>query len=514
MRAQITVIAGREKGQDFILEGRGSLTVGRSRENEISILDEKASRQHCKVQAEEGGFYLSDLNSLNGTHLNGRMIVRRRLSHGDRFRAGSTRFEFLLDGQPRPIRGAALVLGPVAIATRVLESRPLTLILPWLAAASVLLAVGGVCSTWLLGESKLSIDSSPPLAMVFIDGQYAGQTPLGEIKVPRGRHLVKVQKHGAHAYQRSVELGFKPVQVHAELEALPTGSLEIGTRPIGAEIYIDGEYRGMAPKTVDGLSVGPHLIRLSVPGYLAIEEKIFVPDGRAQRQTFTLKEEMVQFYEDQVQREPDNAAAFTELAHLHILGQRFEEAIEGLEAALSIVSEGKDTSNYAGRLTQEITKAYRADHYTYGDYNAIAKFRIMIEEMLERILDKYPNSQTFKLLLQFYQQAGRRDKIAALQEKLYRRNPNSWAAAKAHGAVLLGAGNYAEAKKVFDKARKSYPGTWETHYYYGLACLRGAKTKQDRADAVDAFETALRCTAKDKERTTILRVLREAKRGT
>jgi len=513
MRAQIIVIAGREKGQEFILEDRGSFTVGRSRENELSILDERASRKHCRIQTEEGGLFLSDLNSLNGTHLNGRMIVRRKLSHGDRFRAGSTRFEVLLDGQSRPRRGAALILGPVAVASRVLASRPLTLILPWLAAASVLLAVGSVCSTWLLGESKLTVDSSPPLAMVFIDGQYAGQTPLHEIKVPRGRHLVKVRKHGAHAYQTSVELGFRPVQVHAELAALPTGSLEIETHPIGAEVNIDGEYRGLAPKAVDGLSVGPHLVRISVPGYLAVEEKVFVPDGRAQKRIFTLKEEMVQFYEDQVQREPNNAAAFTELAHLHILGQRFEPAIEGLEAAFSIVSEGKDTSNYAARLTQEITKAYRADHYTYGDFNAIAKFRIMVEEMLERILDKYPSGQTHKLLLAFYQQAGRKDKIAALKEKLYHRNPNSWAAAKDHGVALLGAGNYVEAKQVFDKARKSYPGTWDTHYHYGLACLRGAKTKQDRADAVDAFETALRCTAKAKERTTITEALREAQRG-
>jgi pSer/pThr/pTyr-binding forkhead associated (FHA) protein/tetratricopeptide (TPR) repeat protein len=514
MRVHIHIIAGRERGQEFILQEHGTFTVGRSRENEISILDEKASRKHCKIQAEDDGLFLCDLNSLNGTFLNSRMIVRRRLSHGDRFRAGSTHFEVLFEGRPRPLRGIDLLARPLAGVPRVLESRALSRCLPWLAAASVVLAVGGVVSTGILGESKLSVESMPPYAMVFIDGQYAGQTPLPEVKMPRGYHLVKVQKHGNRAFQKAIELGFKALRVDAELEALPTGGFEVETRPAGAEIYVDGEFRGMTPKTIESVPLGQHALRISMPEYLTLEEKVLVSDSRTQKLVFTLKEEMVQFYEDQVQREPNNASAFTELAHLHILAQRFEGAIEALESALGIVSGGRDTSNYTPRLFQEIAKAYRADHYVYGDANATAKFRLMLEDMLERTLDKYPTGENYKTLLQFYQQSGRTDKITALYSKVYHKNPTNWEAAKNYGASLLGAARYPEAREVFDKARKYYPGLWETHYHFGLACLRGAKTKQERADAVDALETALRCAQAqpDTVRKPILDALQQAKK--
>lgn len=514
MRVHIHIIAGRERGQEFILPEHGAFTVGRSRENEISILDEKASRKHCRIQADDDGFHLCDLNSLNGTFLNGRLIVRRRLSHGDRFRAGSTHFEVLLEGRPRPKRGMALLARPLALVPKALGSRALTRSLPWLAAASVLLALGGAAFSRVFQESKLSVESRPPQAMVFIDGHYAGQTPLPELKMRRGNHLVKIRKHGRQAFQQAVELGFKPVRVQAELEALPTGGFEVETRPPGAEIYVDGEFRGMSPKTIEDVPFGQHALRVSMPEYLTLEDKVLVSDSRTQKLVFTLKEEMVQFYEEQVQREPNNASAFTELAHLHILAQRFEAAIEALESALGIVCEGRDTSGYAPRLFQEIAKAYRADHYVYGDHNAMAKLRLMLEDLLERSLDKYPTGENYKTLLQFYQQSGRTDKITALYAKVYHKNPTNWEVAKNYGAGLLGLGRYAEAKDVFDKARKYYPGLWETHYQFGLACLRGAKTKQDRADAVDALETALRCAQAqpDNVRRPILDALKTARR--
>lgn len=70
-------------------EVKKSLIVGRSKICDIFVDDEKMSRQHFIIYDREDGFYVEDLNTTNGTFLNGRQIDREvRLSRGDKIRAG------------------------------------------------------------------------------------------------------------------------------------------------------------------------------------------------------------------------------------------------------------------------------------------------------------------------------------------------------------------------------------------------------------------------------------------
>ena len=511
MRAQIKTIGGREAGTVYTIAEGEIVTIGRSLDNRISILDEKSSRKHSKIEAEADGFVISDLNSLNGTYLNGKTIVRRRLCHGDRVRVGSSSFEFLLEGRPPPLRGAKALVRPLRVIPRALRSKAVSRAMNWLVAASVALALYGVVSRWVVGDSGLDVASHPAAAMVFVDGKYVGQTPLGEITVPRGPHLVKVEKHGHVPFQRKVDVGLKSLRVEASLDALPTGTVDVTSRPVGAEVYLDGEYKGKTPRVIAGLPLGEHTLRVTRPEFLSTQETFRVSDGAPLKRAFELKQEMVQFYEDQIEREPNDASSLTELAHLHILAQRFEEAIESLEAAFAVVDRGEDSSNYASRLAQEVAKAYRVDHFDYGDFNAVAKLRRMIEEMLERVVERSPKQSNYKLLDQFYRQAGRTDKLNALYEKVYEKAPNDWEAAKNCGLGRLAAKDYESAKKLFDRARKSSPSSWETHYYYGYTCFLGRKSKKDLAEAIESYEKALRACRKGKERTTVLNAIQKAK---
>ena len=177
------------------------------------------------------------------------------------------------------------------------------------------------------------------------------------------------------------------------------------------------------------------------------------------------------------------------------------------------MNEGADTSDYSRRLDQEVQKAYRVDHYDYGDYNDVAKFRTMLEEMLERVVERFPNQENQKRLIGFYQQAGRADKITALYAKLYEKFPNVWDNAKNYGSSLLNAGNYAEAKRVFDKARRS-SGHWEVHNYYGVACLNSnPKSATAREEAKESLEKALRGCTEPRDRAKVNSYLRRVNRG-
>lgn len=81
--------------QEFELGDR-PITIGRSPDADLVILDDKASRIHCGIRRWDGEFYIKDLKSRNGTHVNGERIDMVKLNSGDRIRVGSILFSFEL----------------------------------------------------------------------------------------------------------------------------------------------------------------------------------------------------------------------------------------------------------------------------------------------------------------------------------------------------------------------------------------------------------------------------------
>jgi len=78
--------------KDIELTGE-PLSIGRSREADISLLDDKVSRVHCGIRLSDGEFYLKDLKARNGTFVNGKRVEDTvNLKEGDRIQIGSTIF--------------------------------------------------------------------------------------------------------------------------------------------------------------------------------------------------------------------------------------------------------------------------------------------------------------------------------------------------------------------------------------------------------------------------------------
>ena len=84
---------GLEPEQRFDLIG--GLSVGRSKESDVQIEDRYASSLHARVFSREGRFYVEDMNSTNGTLLNGASLVgEAELIDGDTVQIGDTVFRF------------------------------------------------------------------------------------------------------------------------------------------------------------------------------------------------------------------------------------------------------------------------------------------------------------------------------------------------------------------------------------------------------------------------------------
>ena len=84
---------GRE-GETIALD-LDALTVGRSPHSDLFLDDVTVSRHHARVLRDEGGFWVEDLNSLNGTYVNRRRIEQQRLFDGDELQIGKFKLAFL-----------------------------------------------------------------------------------------------------------------------------------------------------------------------------------------------------------------------------------------------------------------------------------------------------------------------------------------------------------------------------------------------------------------------------------
>jgi predicted component of type VI protein secretion system len=81
------ILEGMERGQ--ILSGlQTPLTIGREEDNSVQLNDERVSRFHAKIQEDEGRILLTDLESTNGTRINGHPVQMHVLRIGDQISIG------------------------------------------------------------------------------------------------------------------------------------------------------------------------------------------------------------------------------------------------------------------------------------------------------------------------------------------------------------------------------------------------------------------------------------------
>lgn len=93
-RATLVMIKGSNPGQEFPLSEH--TTIGR--EADISIADSAASREHAEVVLSGSDWSVADLDSTNGTELNGEALSGSRpISHGDKITIGRTVLQFIQD---------------------------------------------------------------------------------------------------------------------------------------------------------------------------------------------------------------------------------------------------------------------------------------------------------------------------------------------------------------------------------------------------------------------------------
>ena len=94
MGPQIIALTGASKGA--ITELQETLSIGRDASNDLQLDDHKVSRSHAVITREKGLYKILDLQSHNGTLVNGIPVKEHTLKHKDRIQIGDSLLLFLL----------------------------------------------------------------------------------------------------------------------------------------------------------------------------------------------------------------------------------------------------------------------------------------------------------------------------------------------------------------------------------------------------------------------------------
>lgn len=102
MKFLLEIVAGPRAGSKYPLEA-AALTVGRSPSASVAFPEDNfLSGTHCSFQAASEGVLLRDLNSTNGTFLNGERITQFQLRPGDLITAGAITMRIVVEPERRP----------------------------------------------------------------------------------------------------------------------------------------------------------------------------------------------------------------------------------------------------------------------------------------------------------------------------------------------------------------------------------------------------------------------------
>jgi pSer/pThr/pTyr-binding forkhead associated (FHA) protein len=96
-RAVLVICNGGFEGMEYPLSNEETI-IGRNPTTDITLLDENISREHSIIllDGETATYSIEDLQSTNGTKVNGKRVRSADLAHEDEIEIGHTRFKFLL----------------------------------------------------------------------------------------------------------------------------------------------------------------------------------------------------------------------------------------------------------------------------------------------------------------------------------------------------------------------------------------------------------------------------------
>lgn len=92
-KTKLLLISGPLQGREFVVN-RDTYTIGSGDHNDLVIGDSTVSKRHCEIIVEESGYQIRDLDSTNGTMVQGVRVSSAHLAPGAEIQIGKSRIVF------------------------------------------------------------------------------------------------------------------------------------------------------------------------------------------------------------------------------------------------------------------------------------------------------------------------------------------------------------------------------------------------------------------------------------
>ena len=254
----------------------------------------------------------------------------------------------------------------------------------------------GILNWFCSSSTEFVLMTDPAGATVYVNGRMAGASPIKLSGLAQGDYSLRLEKEGFA--DEVISLTLPSPEIFVTLHKHGTGVLRIDIKPLGAEVFLDGEPRGHTPVTVKDVSIGMHKLSIRKTNYNTYERRINVQAGQTLEfsgKDFQLEDKILAMLRGTIERENMRVSHYVDLAHYLFVNDRISEAGDVYRKALQVASTelvtGPDISpderglelrlraEDRNRLNEEIRKK---SHWAGKD---VAEFRELIMREQEKI---------------------------------------------------------------------------------------------------------------------------------
>ncbi|HVN73088.1 MAG TPA: PEGA domain-containing protein [Methanoregula sp.] len=150
-------------------------------------------------------------------------------------------------------------------------------------------------------EGSIAVSTSVPGALVYLDGTYKGAitdgNPFNIVAVSPGSHALLLHAPGYNDFTQDTVVTAGQVtfvtasltQATPALQGTPasgqSGSLVATSTPSGGQVYVDNQFRGVAPVTIYDVAPGDHIVNMQLAGYNGWSGTVTVQPGQVAQVT-------------------------------------------------------------------------------------------------------------------------------------------------------------------------------------------------------------------------------------
>jgi hypothetical protein len=135
----------------------------------------------------------------------------------------------------------------------------------------------------------LLVRSTPAGAEVTANGMAVGSTPALITTLPPGTHRLRVTNPGFQPKELEVQIVDRTPQKIEVALVSDSGSVQVETEPVGAEIVLNGVSRGAAPCLIERIPEGEVTLEIRLDGYIPSRQSLKLAVGEVQQVRVALK---------------------------------------------------------------------------------------------------------------------------------------------------------------------------------------------------------------------------------